>query len=278
MTWRVGSKNPHTLYLGDQPIGFVLDPELALRMVERLECFPAITAQPATAAGPAPDGSLLMPAQRWDGEKERADVERLHRLLDERWRLYDTTLTSLAAANALLAEWYKNYAKQSNLSRRTKDRLAAQPATARTHCGEHAGWRSDCERCGDAQPATAPLSDDLGTALVQVCDAEHAQPATAPTGMVRAYVGGGEYEMVPATAPACTPELRPGCTQADYYEPTRTEADDSAEEYDRLNAEQRVLDANHELDTDWLKQCEFSRDMRIVNFARAELARRGLKP
>jgi hypothetical protein len=39
-------------------------------------------------------------------------------------------------------------------------------------------------------------------------------------------------------------------------------------------AEQRVLEANKELDADWLRSCEFSRDMRIVNFARAELARR----
>lgn len=45
----------------------------------------------------------------------------------------------------------------------------------------------------------------------------------------------------------------------------------------RTEAEQRVLDANSELDPDWLSKCEFSRDIRIVNFARAELACRGLK-
>lgn len=42
-------------------------------------------------------------------------------------------------------------------------------------------------------------------------------------------------------------------------------------------ADQAVLDASGQLDAEWLRSCEFSRDMRIVNYARAELARRGLK-
>lgn len=32
--WRTGTKNPHTLYVDDEPAGFVLDPELAKFLVK----------------------------------------------------------------------------------------------------------------------------------------------------------------------------------------------------------------------------------------------------
>jgi hypothetical protein len=44
--WRTGTKNPHTIYLDDEPVGFILDPALAKRIVERLECFPIVETKP----------------------------------------------------------------------------------------------------------------------------------------------------------------------------------------------------------------------------------------
>lgn len=44
---------------------------------------------------------------------------------------------------------------------------------------------------------------------------------------------------------------------------------------DELARARPVLEACALLEEDWLRKCEWSRDMRIVSFARAELARRG---
>lgn len=57
----------------------------------------------------------------------------------------------LSAANALLERWYRDYAKQSNLSRDTKAHLDTQPATApagRPLC-PRCGWVSTRESKGD---------------------------------------------------------------------------------------------------------------------------------
>jgi len=40
--WRTGTKNPHNIYLDDEPVGFIMDAELAQAIVERLECFPTV--------------------------------------------------------------------------------------------------------------------------------------------------------------------------------------------------------------------------------------------
>lgn len=39
--------------------------------------------------------------------------------------------------------------------------------------------------------------------------------------------------------------------------------------YEDHAADRAIVEACLALDTDWLRSCEFSRDMRIVNFARA---------
>lgn len=124
---------------------------------------------------------------------------------------------------------------QPKQSEMTEDEYYAyQPAmTAPLHVGLNP------ERDRLQAPAT-PLSEDLGTALVQVIDAER---AAAPT----------------RTKPFCQ-----GCMS----EPAKP----------CTEAEQAVLDAMAKVDQEWLRKCEFSREMWLVNFARAELARRGLKP
>lgn len=68
--WRTGTKNPHCIYLDDEPVGFVMNPELAKRMVERLECFPTIQTPPLEPFGVSlkpDDAAIFFGIERIDG-------------------------------------------------------------------------------------------------------------------------------------------------------------------------------------------------------------------
>jgi hypothetical protein len=68
--WRTGTKNPHCIYLDDEPVGFIMNPELARRMVERLECFPTIQTPPLEPFGislTTDDAAIFFGIERIDG-------------------------------------------------------------------------------------------------------------------------------------------------------------------------------------------------------------------
>ena len=211
--------------------------------------------------------------ENWRAESEaaalRAEVEQLvcaetaRKSASESEARALTAETDLAAANALLRE--VTGCVSDTLLERIESHLARQPA-AHTWGSAPGAVRPDC---GHQQPAAGECA---------WCLVDGAKKCASCGGngswMAPVYHNERVLETCPScggsgvTAPpaALTRTERPMLTREDWFA-----ADD------RRRAEQRVLDANAQLDEEWLRKCEFSREMWLVNFARAELARRGLK-
>jgi hypothetical protein len=174
-----------------------------------------------------------------------------------------TAETDLAAANALLRE--VTGCVSDTLLERIEAHLDGKPA-AHTWGSDPGAVRPDC---GHQQPAAGECAWCLidGAKKCASCGGNgswmapvyHNERVSEPC----PSCGGSGVTAPPA---ALTRTERPMLTREDWFA-----ADD------RRRAEQRVLDANAQLDEEWLRKCEFSREMWLVNFARAELARRGLK-
>lgn len=103
--------------------------------------------------------------------------------------------SKLAAANALLERWYRDYAKQSNLSRETKGHLSAQPAAP---CGSthRLGHCPQCVDRGD-QPAApgSVLSDGTWIRTPEEERGRRAAPTDHDRAVLEATDGIPEYTL-----------------------------------------------------------------------------------
>jgi hypothetical protein len=86
--------------------------------------------------------------------------------------------TSLAAATELLRRAHDTLARLGlqwvdapvPLIGDLRAFLAAQPAApARPHCDDHAGWRSDCDRCAMYEPPAAPARTEAEQRVLDAC-------------------------------------------------------------------------------------------------------------
>lgn len=162
LTWRTGTKNPHTLYENDEPVGMVIEPRDGERIVAAMN-------------------GADIEASTAKVRKLGAEVERLRGEAEQVERGYQHTRVRLAQANALLERGRQPF---ENI-----DDFLAWEEDTNAHLAGQAAHQDGC-RYERETPALDP--DDCPRCAEQV-----------------------------ATR---TPELRPGCTTGDYYEPARTEA------------------------------------------------------
>jgi hypothetical protein len=92
-------------------------------------------------------------------ERLRAAVDAANRIGEKYQEMFRAEQKQLAAANALLAR--AMYCATGKLSDEIRAHLAARSPRRpdRPHCDDHAGWRSDCDRCAMYEPPPATRTE-----------------------------------------------------------------------------------------------------------------------